>query len=218
MSTKHPLTDPLIKENPITLNVLGICSALAITTSLTNSLVMSAALTIVLVISNVTISTVRRLLPSSVRLIVQITVIASAVTVIDQFLRAYLPEAAARLSVYVALIITNCIVLGRAEAVAMKEGLGTSILDALGSGFGYSLILIAVAFVRELLGKGTLLGYTILPLAEEGGWYHENALVMLAPSAFFIIGFMIWGIRTWKPQQCEKPNFEPMPLPKREKR
>jgi Na+-transporting NADH:ubiquinone oxidoreductase subunit D len=218
MSTKHPLIDPLIKENPITLNVLGICSALAITTSLTNSLVMSAALTIVLVISNVTISSVRRLLPSSVRLIVQITVIASAVTVIDQFLKAYLPDVAARLSVYVALIITNCIVLGRAEAVAMKEGLGTSILDALGSGFGYSLILIAVAFVRELLGKGTLLSYTILPLAEEGGWYHENALVMLAPSAFFIIGFMIWGIRTWKPEQCEKPNFEPMPLPKREKR
>jgi Na+-transporting NADH:ubiquinone oxidoreductase subunit D len=218
MSVKHPLTDPLIKENPITLNVLGICSALAITNSLTNSLVMSAALTVVLVISNATISALRQLLPSSVRLIVQITIIASAVTVIDQFLKAYLPDAAAKLSVYVALIITNCIVLGRAEAVAMKEGMGTSILDALGSGFGYSLILIAVAFVRELLGKGTLMGLTILPLAEEGGWYHENALVMLAPSAFFIIGFMIWGIRSWKPEQNEKADFEPMPLPKREKR
>ncbi len=218
MSVKHPLTDPLIKENPITLNVLGICSALAITNSLTNSLVMSAALTVVLVISNATISALRRLLPSSVRLIVQITIIASAVTVIDQFLKAYLPDAAAKLSVYVALIITNCIVLGRAEAVAMKEGLGTSILDALGSGFGYSLILIAVAFVRELLGKGTLMGLTILPLAADGGWYHENALVMLAPSAFFIIGFMVWGIRSWKPEQNEKADFEPMPLPKREKR
>jgi Na+-transporting NADH:ubiquinone oxidoreductase subunit D len=218
MSMKHPLTDPLIKENPITLNVLGICSALAITNSLTNSLVMSAALTVVLVISNVSISAVRRLLPSSVRLIVQITIIASAVTVIDQFLKAYLPDAAATLSVYVALIITNCIVLGRAEAVAMKEGLGTSMLDALGSGFGYSLILIAVAVVRELLGKGTLMGLTVLPLAQEGGWYHENALVMLAPSAFFIIGFMIWGIRTWKPEQNEKADFEPLPLPKREKR
>ena len=218
MSMKHPLTDPLIKENPITLNVLGICSALAITNSVTNSLVMSAALTVVLVISNATISAVRGLLPSTVRLIVQITVIAAAVTVIDQFLRAYLPDVAAKLSVYVALIITNCIVLGRAEAVAMKEGVGTSILDALGSGFGYSLILIAVAIVRELLGKGTLMGLTILPLAQEGGWYHENALVMLAPSAFFIIGFMIWGIRSWKPEQNEKADFEPLPLPKREKR
>ena len=218
MSMKHPLTDPLIKENPITLNVLGICSALAITNSVTNSLVMSAALTVVLVISNATISAVRGLLPSTVRLIVQITVIAAAVTVIDQFLRAYLPDVAAKLSVYVALIITNCIVLGRAEAVAMKEGVGTSILDALGSGFGYSLILIAVAIVRELLGKGTLMGLTVLPLAQEGGWYHENALVMLAPSAFFIIGFMIWGIRSWKPEQNEKADFEPLPLPKREKR
>jgi Na+-transporting NADH:ubiquinone oxidoreductase subunit D len=218
MNMKHPLTDPLIKENPITLNVLGICSALAITNSLTNSLVMSAALTVVLVISNLSISAVRRLLPSSVRLIVQITIIASAVTVIDQFLKAYLPDAAAKLSVYVALIITNCIVLGRAEAVAMKEGPRTSMLDALGSGFGYSVILIAVAIVRELLGKGTLMGLTILPLAQEGGWYHENALVMLAPSAFFIIGIMIWGIRSWKPEQNEKADFEPLPLPKREKR
>jgi len=218
MTVKHPLTDPLIRENPITLNVLGICSALAITNSVTSSLVMSAALTIVLIVSNVTISLVRRLLPSSVRLIVQITVIASAVTVIDQFLKAYLPDAAAKLSVYVALIITNCIVLGRAEAVAMKEGPGTSLLDALGSGFGYSLILIIVAIIRELIGKGTLMGFTILPLAKQGGWYYENALVMLAPSAFFIIGILIWGIRSWKTEQREKPDFEPLPLPKREKR
>jgi len=218
VTLKHPMTDPLIRENPITLNVLGICSALAITNSVTSSLIMSAALTVVLVVSNAIISLVRRLLPSSVRLIVQITVIASAVTVIDQFLKAYLPDAAAKLTVYIALIITNCIVLGRAEAVAMKEGLRTSVLDALGSGFGYSLVLIVVAGFREVVGKGTLLGFTLLPLAQDGGWYHENALVMLAPSAFFIIGFLIWGIRTWKPEQNEKAEFEPLPLPEREKR
>ena len=218
MTRKHPLTTPLIRENPVTLNVLGVCAALAITNSLTNSLVMSAALTTVLVLSNATISLVRRLLPSSVRLIVQITVIASAVTVIDQFLQAYLPNAAARLTVYVSLIVTNCIVLGRAEACAMQERFGTSVLDALGNGLGYSLILVTVATVRELLGKGTLLGYTIFPLAQEGGWYHENALVMLAPSAFFIIGMLVWVIRSWKPEQCEKPDFEPLPLPGKEKR
>ena len=218
MAQKNPLTTPLINENPIALNVLGVCSALAITNSLTNSLVMSAALTAVLVISNATISLLRHLLPSSVRLIVQITVIASAVTVIDQFLQAYLPDVASKLTVYVSLIVTNCIVLGRAEACAMKEGMGTSILDALGNGLGYSLILITVAFTRELVGKGTLMGYTSLPLVQDGGWYQENALVMLAPSAFFIIGLIVWGIRTWKPEQCEKPDFEPLPLPKREKR
>jgi Na+-transporting NADH:ubiquinone oxidoreductase subunit D len=218
MTVKHPLTAPLIKENPVTLSVLGICSALAITNSLTSSLIMSVALTTVLVVSNVTISLVRNLLPPSVRLIVQITVIASAVTVIDQFLKAYLPEAASRLTVYVALIITNCIVLGRAEACAMKENVGTSILDALGNGFGYSLILIIVAFTRELLGRGSLMGYQIFEPASQGGWFPENALVMLAPSAFFIIGVLVWAIRVWIPEQCEKPDFEPMPLPKREER
>jgi len=218
MTGKHPFTSPLVRENPLTLNVLGVCAALAITNSLTNSLVMSAALTTVLILSNATISLVRKLLPSSVRLIVQITVIASAVTVIDQFLKAYLPDAAAKLTVYISLIITNCIVLGRAEGCAMKEGVGTSVLDALGNGLGYSIILITVATVRELLGKGTLMGYTVFPLAQEGGWYHENALVMLAPSAFFIIGLLVWAVRTWRPEQNEEPDFEPMSLPQREKR
>ena len=218
MAHRNPLTTPLVKENPVTLSVLGICSALAITNSLTSSLIMSAALTIVLVLSNATISLVRNLLPSSVRLIVQITVIASAVTVIDQFLKAYLPEAASRLTVYVALIITNCIVLGRAEACAMKENVGTAILDALGNGFGYSLILIIVAFTRELIGRGSLMGFQIFEPASQGGWFPENALVMLAPSAFFIIGVLIWLIRAWKPEQCEKPDFKPIPLPRREKR
>jgi len=218
MTEQHPLTTPLIKENPLALRVLGLCPALAITNSLTSALIMSAALTVVLIISNATISLVRKLLPSSVRLIVQITVIASAVTVIDQFLQAYLPEAAARLSVYVALIITNCIVLGRAEACAMKENVGTSILDALGNGVGYSLILIAVAIQRELIGKGSLMGYQVFEPASQGGWFPENALVTLAPSAFFIIGVLVWAIRTWKPGQCEQPDFEPLPLPGREKR
>jgi Na+-transporting NADH:ubiquinone oxidoreductase subunit D len=218
MSEQHPLTTPFLKENPLALRVLGLCPALAITNSLTSALVMSAALTVVLIISNTTVSLVRKLLPSSVRLIVQITVIASAVTVIDQFLKAFLPDAAARLSVYVALIITNCIVLGRAEGCAMKENVGTSFLDAIGNGAGYSMILIVVAFIRELVGKGSLMGYQVFEPASQGGWFPENALVTLAPSAFFIIGVLVWGIRTLRPEQCEKPDFEPLPLPRKEKR
>lgn len=218
MSSIQTLTTPLVKENPITLHVLGICSALAITNSLTSSLIMSAALIIVLIISNTAISAVRHFLPSSVRLLVQITIIASAVTVIDQFLKAFMPDAARMLSVYISLIVTNCIVLGRAETCAMKSGIGTSILDALGNGMGFSLILIIVATIRELLGNGTLMGYQIFELAHEGGWFQENALFLLAPSAFFIIGFLIWGIRSWKPEQKEKSEFEPIPLPFREER
>jgi Na+-transporting NADH:ubiquinone oxidoreductase subunit D len=218
MSYKKSLTEPLIDKNPITLHVLGICSALAITNSLTSSLIMSVALTVVLIISNLAISLVRHHLPSSVRLIVQITIIASSVTVIDQFLKAYMPDAARTLSVYVALIVTNCIVLGRAEACAMGNGLKVSFMDALGNGFGYSLVLIIVAFIRELGGSGKLMGYQVLKLYHEGGWFQENALFLLAPSAFFIIGFLVWAIRSWKPEQNEKPDFEPMPLPDREKR
>jgi Na+-transporting NADH:ubiquinone oxidoreductase subunit D len=218
MSSKQIFTEPLLNKNPVTLHVLGICSALAITNSLTSSLIMSVALTTVLIISNVAISMVRNHLPSSVRLIVQITIIASSVTVIDQFLKAYMPDAARTLSVYIALIVTNCIVLGRAEACAMSSNVKISILDALGNGFGYSLILIVVAFIRELLGAGKLMGYQVLTLYHEGGWFQENALFLLAPSAFFIIGFLIWGIRAWKPEQNEQPDFKPMPLPHREKR
>jgi len=218
MSSKQTFIAPLLKENPVTLHVLGICSALAITNSLTSSLIMSVALTTVLILSNTAISLVRNYLPSSVRLMVQITIIASAVTVIDQFLMAYMPEAARTLSVYIALIVTNCIVLGRAEACAMKHGVRTSILDALGNGLGYSLVLIIVATIRELFGNGTLMGYRIFKLAHEGGWFQENALFLLAPSAFFIIGFLVWGIRSWKPEQKEKPDFEPIPMPHREER
>ena len=218
MTSKETFLKPLLRENPVTLHVLGICSALAITNSLTSSLIMSVSLTSVLVITNVTISLIRKHLPSSVRLIVQITIIASAVAVIDQVLTAYLPDAAKTLRVYIALIVTNCIVLGRAEACAMKQGVGTSILDALGNGLGFSIILIIVAVIRELFGSGSLMGYRILELAQEGGWYEPNAMLLLPPSAFFIIGFIVWGIRSWKPEQNEEADFKPVPLPEREKR
>jgi Na+-transporting NADH:ubiquinone oxidoreductase subunit D len=213
MSVKQSLLTPLLKENPVTLHVLGICAALAITNSLTSSLIMSAAMTIVLVISNATISMIRKHLPGSVRIIVQITIIASAVTVIDQLLTAYLPETARTLSVYISLIVTNCIVLGRAEACAMKSGVGTSILDALGNGLGYGIVLVIVATIRELFGQGSLMGYRILELVQDGGWFQPNEMMMLPPSAFFIIGFMVWVIRSWKPEQQEKADFEPIPLP-----
>jgi Na+-transporting NADH:ubiquinone oxidoreductase subunit D len=214
MSLKQYLTTPLLKENPVTLHVLGICAALAITNSLTSSLIMSVAMTTVLVISNATISLIRNHLPSSVRLIVQITIIASAVTVIDQLLIAFLPAAASTLSVYISLIVTNCIVLGRAETCAMKSGVGRSILDALGNGLGYSAILIIVSTIRELFGNGSLMGVQILELARDGGWFQPNEMLMLAPSAFFIIGFMVWGIRSWKPEQKEQPDFEPLMVPR----
>lgn len=218
MSSQNPFLTPLIRENPVTLHVLGVCAALAITNSLTSSLIMSVAMTIVLVISNAAISLIRKHLPGSVRMIVQITIIASAVTVIDQLLSAFLPETARTLSVYISLIVTNCIVLGRAEACAMKHGVGTSILDALGNGLGYSIILVIVAIIRELFGNGSLMGYRILELVQDGGWFQPNEMLLLPPSAFFIIGFMVWVVRSWKPEQSEKPEFEPIPLPMEEER
>ncbi len=218
MTSKETFLKPLLRENPVTLHVLGICSALAITNSLTSSLIMSASLTSVLVMTNVTISLIRKHLPSSVRLIVQITIIASAVAIIDQVLTAYLPDAARTLRVYISLIVTNCIVLGRAETCAMKQGAGTSFLDALGNGLGFSIILITVAVIRELFGNGSLMGHRLLELVHEGGWYEPNAMLLLPPSAFFIIGFIVWGIRSWKPEQKEKADFKPAPLPDSEKR
>ena len=218
MALQNSLTAPLFRENPVTFHVLGICAALAITNSLTSSLIMSVAMTAVLVISNATISLIRKHLPASVRIIVQITIIASAVTVIDQLLTAFMPATARTLSVYISLIVTNCIVLGRAEACAMKHGVGTSILDALGNGLGYSIILVIVATIRELFGNGSLMGYRILELTRDGGWFQPNEMLLLPPSAFFIIGFMVWVIRSWKPEQREKPEFEPIPLPTEEER
>lgn len=212
MSSRDSLLNPLIRENPVTLHVLGVCAALAITNSLTSSLIMSAAMIIVLVISNMFISMIRKHLPGSVRIIVQMTIIASAVTVIDQFLSAFLPDAARTLSVYISLIVTNCIVLGRAEACAMKSSVGTSIMDAIGNGLGYAIVLIFVSVIRELFGNGSLMGYRLLELTRDGGWFEPNAMLMLPPSAFFIIGFMIWVIRSWKPEQKETSEYGPIPL------
>lgn len=209
---------PLIRENPVTLHVLGICSALAITNSLTSSLVMSASVIVVLVISNAAISLIRRYLVPSVRLIVQIVIIASAVTVIDQLLTAYLPDTARTLSVYVSLIVTNCIVLGRAEACAMHNPVRVSVADAIGNGLGYSLVLVIVAVLRELFGSGSLMGYRLLQLTREGGWFEPIELFLLPPSAFFIIGGIIWVIRSFQPQQVERPESEPFDLPAREPR
>jgi Na+-transporting NADH:ubiquinone oxidoreductase subunit D len=205
---KKIVLDPLLDNNPITLQILGICSALAVTTSLAPALLMSAAVTAVLILSNASVSVIRHHVPSSIRIIVMMIIIASLVIIVDQVLKAFAFDVAKRLTVFVGLIITNCIVLGRAEAFAMKNGIWLSILDGLGNALGYSLILIIVATCRELFGSGTLLGYQILPLITAGGWYTPNGLMLLAPSAFFIIGFLIWGIRTWKTAQVEDPEYQ----------
>lgn len=207
-SAKQVVLDPLIDNNPITLQILGICSALAVTTTLGAALIMCLALTSVTALSNASISMIRNQIPGSIRIIVQMTIIASLVIVVDQILKAYAYEASKTLSVFVGLIITNCIVLGRAEAFAMKNPVAISFLDGIGNGLGYSVVLISVATVRELFGSGSLLGYTILPLTKDGGWYVPNGLMLLPPSAFFIIGLMIWGIRSWKPQQVEKREYQ----------
>jgi len=208
MSARETVVEPIINQNPITLQVLGICSALAITNTLETALIMSLSLTVVLIFSNVTISMIRKHIPNSVRIIIFMTIIATGVIVVDQVLKAFAPEAAKTLSVFVGLIVTNCIVLGRAEAFAVKNGPWESFLDGIGNGLGYSLILIIVATIRELLGAGSLLGYEILPLVQNGGWYVPNQMMLLPPSAFFIIGFLIWAIRKRKPNQVEKPEFE----------
>jgi len=207
-SSRKVLIDPLVDNNPVTLQVLGICSALAVTTSLLPALLMCVALTAVATLANGTISSIRRFIPNNIRIIVQMTIIASFVIVVDQLLRAYAFETSKQLSVFVGLIITNCIVLGRAEAFAMKNGVRMSMIDGLGNGLGYSLILIVVASFRELFGAGTLLGQRILPLVTDGGWYQANGLMLLPPSAFFIIGLLIWAIRSWKPKQVEHPEFQ----------
>lgn len=202
------LTDPLISTNPIAVQILGICSALAVTTSLRTALVMCVALTVVLTCSNVAISAIRNQIPQSIRLIVQITIIASLVIVVDEVLKAYAFEISKRLSVFVGLIITNCIVLARAETFAMRNSMGPSLRDGLGNGLGYSLILIVIGTTRELLGAGTLMGYQILPTVAQGGWFHPIKLMLLAPSAFFLLGFLVWIIRVWRREQIEKPEFK----------
>ena len=201
--SKKVFSEPFVINNPIAVQVLGICSALAVTTKLETSVVMSIAVIAVMSISNLTVSLIRNLIPPSIRIIVQLTVIASLVIVTDQVLQAFFFDISKQLSVFVGLIITNCIVMGRAEAFAMQNPPVDSLLDGLGNGLGYSLILILVGFFRELIGAGKLFGIQVLPLVNQGGWYQPNGLFVLAPGAFFIIGILIWMLRTWKPELQE---------------
>ena len=212
MSLRETLFDPILDKNPVMLQVLGICSALAITNSVMTSLIMSLALTSVLAFSNVSISLIRNQIPNSVRIIVQMTIIATGVIVVDEFLQAYAPDASRVLSVFVGLIVTNCIVLGRAEAYAMKSGVFDSFLDAIGNGLGFSLVLVTVGSIRELLGSGTWLGFEVLKLAQNDGWFIPVQIMLLPPSAFFIIGFLIWLVRSRKPEQVEQPDFDEIRL------
>ncbi len=206
--TQKIILDPLVDNNPIGLQVLGVCSALAVTTNLGTALVMSLALTSVTAFSNLSISMIRNHVPSAIRIIVQMTIIASLDIVVDQVLKAYVYDLSKQLSVFVGLIITNCIVMGRAEAFAMKNPPGLSFLDGIGNGLGYSLVLMFVGTFRELLGSGKLFGIEILSTVNDGGWYVPNGLMLLPPSAFFIIGLMIWGVRSLRPAQVEKAEFK----------
>lgn len=208
---KQVLFDPIFNNNPIGLQILGICSALAVTSNLNTALVMSVALTLVTGFSNLFISMIRSQIPSSIRMIVQMVIIASLVIVVDQVLKAYAFSLSKQLSVFVGLIITNCIVMGRAEAFAMQNPPVLSFFDGIGNGLGYSAMLIALGIVRELFGAGKLMGYTIIPVINDGGWYQPNGLLLLPPSAFFLIGLFIWGVRSWKKEQVEKPSFKMAP-------
>lgn len=207
-SVKTILVNPIFGNNPIALQMLGICSALAVTTSLNTAIVMSVALTLVTAFSNLFIAIIRNQIPSNIRIIVQMTIIASLVIVVDQVLQAFAFDVAKKLSVFVGLIITNCIVMGRAEAFAMSNPPMRSFVDGIGNGLGYSVVLLFVGFVRELFGAGSLFGFQVLPLSDAGGWYMANGLLLLPPSAFFIIGFFIWILRSWKTDQLEQPEFK----------
>lgn len=208
---KEVLLNPLFNNNPIGLQILGICSALAVTSNLKTALVMSIALTLVTGFSNLFISMIRSQIPSSIRMIVQMVIIASLVIVVDQILKAYAYSLSKQLSVFVGLIITNCIVMGRAEAFAMQNPPMLSFFDGIGNGLGYSAMLIVLGIVRELFGAGKLMGYTIIPVVNDGGWYQPNGMLLLPPSAFFLIGLFIWALRSWKKDQVEKPSFKMAP-------
>lgn len=204
MKAKEVLFDPLFKNNPIALQILGICSALAVTTKMQTVMVMCLAVIFVTSMSNASVSLIRNQIPSSIRIIVQMTIIASLVILVDQFLKAFAFDISKQLSVFVGLIITNCIVMGRAEGFAMKNNVGMSFLDGFGNGLGYSLILIVVGVFRELFGSGTLFGISLFQTTSEGGWYTGNGMMLLPPSAFFIIGVFIWVLRTFYPDQIEE--------------
>lgn len=211
---KKTLLGPIFDNNPIALQVLGICSALAVTSNLSTTVTMCIALSLVTAFSSMCISSIRNHIPNSIRIIVQMTIIASLVIVVDQFLKAFAYEISKQLSVFVGLIITNCIVMGRAEAYAMKNPPVASFIDGIGNGLGYSAILLALGIIRELFGAGKLFGIEILPLVNDGGWYVPNGLLLLPPSAFFLIGLFIWALRTWKPVQVEKKEYDLAPQSK----
>ena len=208
---REVLFDPIVKNNPIGLQILGICSALAVTSNLKTALVMSISLTLVTAFSSMFISMVRSQIPGSIRMIVQMVIIASLVIIVDQLLKAYAYSLSKQLSVFVGLIITNCIVMGRAEAFAMANPPVLSFWDGIGNGLGYSTMLMILGTIRELLGAGKLFGVTILPAVKDGGWYVPNGLLLLPPSAFFLIGLIIWGLRTWKKNQVEAPAYRLAP-------
>ena len=211
INTKEVLISPIFNNNPIALQILGICSALAVTTGMQTSLVMTIAVTLVTAFSNLFVSLIRNHIPGSIRIIVQMAIIASLVIVVDQVLRAYAYGTSKQLSVFVGLIITNCIVMGRAEAFAMKNPPLPSFIDGIGNGLGYGVILLVVAFFRELLGAGKLFGVTVFETVNNGGWYNPNGLMLLAPSAFFLIGLLIWALRTWKSDQVESEELKMAP-------
>ena len=201
---KKTLSSPIFENNPIGVQILGICSALAVTTKMETALVMSVAVIFVVAFSSLSVSLIRNQIPGSIRIIVEMAIIASLVIIVDQVLKAYAYQTSRQLSVFVGLIITNCIVLGRAEAVALKKPPGISFVDGIGNGLGYGLMLVTVAFFRELLGSGKLMGATVLKLQTEGGWYMPNGLFLLAPSGFIIVGLLIWALRTWKKELVEE--------------
>ena len=205
---REVLLNPIFNENPIALQILGICSALAVTSNLYVTLIMCVALTSVICFSNLFVSLIRNHIPTNIRIIVQMTIISSLVILVDEILKAFDYETSKQIGVFVGLIITNCIVMGRAEAYAMQNSAGMSFLDGLGNGLGYSIILIVVAIFRELIGAGSLAGYEILPLVQNGGWYIGNNYFLLPPSSFVIIGSLIWALRAWKTDQVEEPQFK----------
>ena len=207
LTAKEALFEPVFNNNPVMFQILGICSALAVTGKLETAIAMAIALTLVTGFSNLFISMVRNVTPSSIRMIVQMVIISTLVIFVDQLLRAYAFAISKQLSVFVGLIITNCIVMGRAEAFAMKNPPLISFWDGIGNGLGYSALLLTLATFRELFGSGKLLGFEVLPLAKDGGWYVPNGLLLLPPSAFFLIGLLIWALRSWKTNQQEKPEF-----------
>ncbi|HQV41238.1 MAG: NADH:ubiquinone reductase (Na(+)-transporting) subunit D [Moraxellaceae bacterium] len=210
-SVKEVLLGPILNTNPVIFQVLGICSALAVTSNLNTALAMSIGLTAVTAFGNLFISMIRNVIPNSIRIIVQMVVVATLVIIVDQMLQAFAPAIAKQMSVFVGLIITNCIVMGRLEAFAMKNKPGISFLDGLGNGLGYSALLIVVAMIRELLGSGSWFGVSLLQTVNNGGWYVPNGLLLLPPSAFFIIGLVIWVLRSWKTEQQESTEFKIAP-------